>query len=67
MDQRGSGYRPEGETLDASNPPQGGSGVPPKPPLIVIIKEAIPTAEVIGGIYLEPRGSHGTDPFAEGE
>lgn len=42
-------------------------GVPPKPPLIVIIKNAIPTADAISGIYLEPRGSHKTDPFAERE
>lgn len=59
------GYQPEGMGLDTSKPPQGGSGVPPKPPLIIIIKKAIPTADAIAGIYLEPRGSHETDPFAE--
>jgi len=59
------GYQPEGEPLDSSSPPQGGSGVPPKPPLIIVIKNGLPTADAVGGIYLEPRGSHETDPFAE--
>ncbi len=41
----------EGEGLDTSNLPQGGSGV----------------RYSIGGVYLEPRGSHETDPFAKKE
>jgi len=32
------GYQPRGEGLDISDPPQGGSGVPPKPPIVIIVK-----------------------------
>lgn len=31
------GYRPEGARLDASNPPQGGSGVPRKPLSVIVV------------------------------
>jgi len=32
------GYQPRGEGLDISDPSQGGSGVPPKPPIVIIVK-----------------------------
>ena len=51
----------EGEGLDTSNPPQGGSGVPLKP------LATIATKRVRYGLCLEPRGSHETDPFAKKE
>lgn len=38
MTKRLEGYQPEGEGLDISNPPQGGTGVPPKPPIVIIVK-----------------------------
>jgi len=53
------GYQPEGEGLDTSSPPQGGSGAPLKLPAAIVAKL------VRRGLYLEPRGSHETDPFAE--
>jgi len=31
------GYQPQGKGLDRNNPPQGGSGVPPKPPVKIVI------------------------------